>query len=53
MTKGLVVGFVTALVILMVGGYVFIITGGLYAGQDVRPGRFERWGAKSSLRAAR
>ena len=30
MTKGFVVGFVTALVLLMVGGYVFITTGGLY-----------------------
>jgi thiosulfate dehydrogenase len=51
MTKGLVVGFVTALVILMVGGYVFVITGGLYAGQDVKPGKLEKWGAKNSLRA--
>lgn len=51
MTKGLVVGFVTALVILMVGGYIFIITGGLYAGQDVKPGELETWGAKNSLRA--
>lgn len=51
MTKGFVVGFVTALVMLMVGGYIFITQGGLYAGQDVKPGGLERWGAKSSLRA--
>ncbi len=51
MTKGFIVGFVAALVILMAGGYVFVTTGGLYAGQDVKPGGLERWGARSALRA--
>jgi thiosulfate dehydrogenase len=51
MTKGFVLGFVTALAVLIVGGYFFVTLGGLYAGQDVKPGGLERWGARGSLRA--
>jgi thiosulfate dehydrogenase len=51
MTKGFVVGCLTALAILLLGGYVFLISGGLYAGQDVKPGGLERWAARRSLQA--
>jgi thiosulfate dehydrogenase len=50
-TKGFVVGFLAALVVLVIGGYFFVTTGALHAGQDVKPGGFEKWAAKSGLRA--
>ena len=51
MTKGFIAGFLAALAVLAIGGYFFITTGGLYPGQDVKPGRFERWAARGGLRA--
>lgn len=51
MTKGFVVGFLAALVAFALGGYFAVRAGGLYSGQDVKPGGFEKWAAKSSLRA--
>ncbi len=51
MTKGFVVGVLAALAALAIAGYFFITTGGLYPGQDVKPGGFERWAARSGLRA--
>jgi thiosulfate dehydrogenase len=52
MTKGFAIGFLASLLLLLVGAYLFIVSGGLYAGQDVTPGGLERWAAKRSLRAA-
>jgi thiosulfate dehydrogenase len=51
MTKGFIVGFVSALVILIAGGYLFLVGGGLYGGQDVKPGGLEKWGARSMQHA--
>ena len=50
--KGFVFGFLFALIALAVGGYFFVTMGGLYAGQDFQPGKFERWGAKAAQRAS-
>jgi len=49
--KGFVLGLLTALAVLAIGGYFFVTTGSLHAGQDVKPGTLERWAAKSGLRA--
>ena len=35
----------------LVGAYVFVTSGALPVGQDVKPGKVERWIAKTSLRA--
>jgi thiosulfate dehydrogenase len=49
--KGFVFGLLTALILLAIGGYLFVSTGTLPAGQDVTPGRLEKWAARTSLRA--
>ncbi len=51
MAKGILLGFVGAVVILAIGGYVFVTMGMLPAGQDQKPGGLETWAAKASLRA--
>ena len=51
MAKGFMIGFLTALLVSAAGAYVFIVSGGLYAGQDVAPGGMERWAARRSLHA--
>jgi thiosulfate dehydrogenase len=51
LTKGFVLGFLAAIAAMVVGGYVFVASGALPAGQDARPGALERWAAHRSLRA--
>ncbi len=51
MAKGFVLGFFAAIATLIVGGYFFVASGALPAGQDTKPGRLEKWAAKTSLRA--
>lgn len=50
-TKGFVLGLAAAIVLAIAGGYFFVTTGALPAGQDVKPGALETWAAKASLRA--
>jgi mono/diheme cytochrome c family protein len=50
--KGFVLGIFTTMIVALVGAYLFIAAGALSAGQDVRPGRLERWISKTALRAA-
>ena len=51
MLKGLLSGFLAALIVLAIGGYLFILNGMLPAGQDVPPRRLEKWAARTSLLA--
>ncbi len=51
MGKGFVLGFVAAIAASIVGGYFFVTSGALRAGQDSTPGGLEKWAAKSSLHA--
>jgi len=50
--KGFILGIVVAIAVAVGGGYFFVASGALPAGQDVKPGALERWAAKKSLRAA-
>jgi thiosulfate dehydrogenase len=50
--KGFILGIVVAIAAAIVGGYFFVTSGALPAGQDVKPGALETWAAKKSLRAA-
>ena len=52
MVKGFVFGLLFVLVLLAIGGYLFISRGMLPAGQDVTPSPLETWAARTSLRAA-
>ena len=52
MAKGFLSGFFAALILLAIGGYLFILNGMLPAGQDVPPGRLERWATRTSLLAS-
>ena len=49
--KGFVVGILVAIAVAVAGVYLFVRSGALPAGQDVKPGSLERWAAKTSLRA--
>ncbi len=51
MAKGFVTGFVAGVATLIVAGYFFLTSGALPAGQDSKPGRLEKWAAKTSLQA--
>jgi thiosulfate dehydrogenase len=51
MSKGFAAGFLLALLLVLAGACLFIVAGGLYAGQDVAPGGLERWAARRSLHA--
>ena len=51
MAKGFMLGLVVSIAAAIVGAYLFIKSGALPAGQDVKPGALERWAAKTSLRA--
>jgi mono/diheme cytochrome c family protein len=51
MVKGFILGIVVAIVVVIAGAYLFVTTGALPAGQDVKPGALEKWAAKTSLRA--
>jgi thiosulfate dehydrogenase len=50
--KGFILGFTAAVVALVVGGFLFVTSGALPAGQDSKPSGLETWAAKKSLRAA-
>ena len=52
MAKGFLLGFLAALILLAIGGYLFIVNGMLPSGQDVPPSRLETWAARTSLEAA-
>jgi mono/diheme cytochrome c family protein len=49
--KGFVLGFVTAIGALAAAAIGFVTSGALPAGQDSKPGRLEKWAAKTSLQA--
>ena len=51
MAKGFILGIVIALAGMIAGAYIFVKIGALPAGQDVKPGKLERWAAKTSLAA--
>lgn len=51
MAKGFMFGLFTAVILFVLGGYLFVSTGALPAGQDVTPSRVETWAARTSLRA--
>ena len=51
MGKGFVLGFVSAIAILIAAGYFFVTSGDLPAGQDSKPSKLEKWAAKRSLQA--
>ncbi len=51
MKKGFVIGFLTAIAASVIALSLFLAGGGLHAGQDVKPSRYERWVAKSGLHA--
>jgi thiosulfate dehydrogenase len=49
--KGFILGILVTFAAALAGAYLFVTTGALPAGQDVKPGRLEKWMAKTSLRA--
>src|ERR1700730_4405936 len=49
--KGFVLGIFITIAVALAGAYVFVTSGALPVGQDVKPGKLERWIAKTSLRA--
>jgi mono/diheme cytochrome c family protein len=51
MVKGFILGIVVAIVLAIAGAYLFVTTGAMPTGQDVKPGALEKWAAKTSLRA--
>ena len=51
MARGFALGVVVVLVALGIGGYLFVTSGALPAGQDAATSRLETWAAKTSLRA--
>ncbi|HEX7615472.1 MAG TPA: c-type cytochrome [Thermoanaerobaculia bacterium] len=51
MGKGFVLGFVAAIATVIVAGILFVTNGATPAGQDSKPGRLEKWAAKTSLHA--
>ena len=51
MAKGFLFGIVASIAAAIVGAYLFVKSGALPAGQDVKPGAHEKWAAKTSLRA--
>jgi mono/diheme cytochrome c family protein len=51
MARGFILGIVVSIVAVIAGAYLFVTTGALPAGQDVKPGALEKWAAKKSLQA--
>ena len=51
MAKGFILGIVASIAAVIAGAYLFVKSGALPAGQDVKPGALEKWAAKTSLRA--
>jgi thiosulfate dehydrogenase len=49
--KAFILGIIVALAAMIVGGYIFVKLGALPAGQDDKPGKLEKWAAKTSLAA--
>lgn len=49
--KGFVLGIFVTIAAALAGAYFFVTGGALPAGQDVKPGRLERWIAKTALQA--
>lgn len=49
--KGIVLGFLLALAVAAIAGYVFIHNGWMPANADAEPGKFETWAAETSLNA--
>lgn len=50
--RGFAFGIVAAIVAMLAGGYILVTSGAIPAGQDAKPGRLERWIARTSLKAA-
>ena len=50
--KGFFLGIFLTIAAALAGAYFFVTGGAMPMGQDVKPGRLERWVAKASLRAA-
>ncbi len=51
MFKGIVIGFVLAVILGVGAGYLTIVSGAIPANADAKPGHIERWIAGASLRA--
>jgi len=51
MARGIVLGVVATLVILGLGAYIGILAGLFPANADAKPGKLERWAARTSLKA--
>jgi mono/diheme cytochrome c family protein len=51
MLKGVVFGFVLAIIVALVGGYLLVRSGLIPANADAKPGQLERWMARTSLNA--
>jgi thiosulfate dehydrogenase len=51
MIRGMILGVVVTVIVLLAGTYVAIETGMIPANADARPGKLERWAAQTSLRA--
>jgi thiosulfate dehydrogenase len=49
--KGFFLGILVTIAATLAGAYFFVIAGALPAGQDVKPGKLEKWVAKTGLRA--
>ena len=43
MAQGFFLGFVVAIAAVVAGGYFFVTTGALPAGQDTKPSELEEW----------
>jgi thiosulfate dehydrogenase len=52
MVRGIIIGVVGTIVVLIAGGYVAIKTGAMPANADAKPSHFEYWMARASLHAA-
>jgi len=51
MLKGAVLGFLLAVAVVLIGGYLLVRSGLIPANADAKPGRLERWMARTSLEA--
>ncbi len=51
MGKGFILGVIVALAGVIAGAYIFVKVGALPARQDTKPGKLEKWAAKTSLAA--
>ncbi|MEO6914075.1 MAG: hypothetical protein ABI182_08665 [Candidatus Baltobacteraceae bacterium] len=51
MIRGFVLGIVVAAALVLAAGYIAIVDGMVPANADGKPGAFERWAARTSLRA--